>query len=369
MDKAELGRRVAQAREHRDMTQAGLGRAVDLDRTAISRLEKGARKLNVAELVEIASALDRPLSYFVSESVPAVVNRRSDAAHAHATTGLLDTELDQFASDVRTLLSMGLLDAVNRPTTARVPRDHRAAEDAAAHARAHAGLGTDPLDELGQACERLGLFTFSVHLGEGAADGGCVEVEHGGAAVGVAVVNGDAPPARRRMTLAHELGHWLFGDAYDSRASISSEKMINSFAIHFLAPRAGVTKVWEQHASWDTRDRALAVGAAFKLSWSAMLGQLNNVDLISRRDFSSLGADEPRHGEYLRLGLRWVDELAAPYVSPTVVSAMLNGYTGERLTASRTIELLRGTLAADELPQPSRRTIEELRPSFAGHDG
>jgi len=369
MDKVALGRRVAQARENKDMTQASLGSAVRLDRTAISRLEKGARKLNVAELVEIASVLGRPLSYFVGESVPAVVSRRSDVAHAHATTGLLDTELDQFASDVRTLLGMGLLGAVDRSTTARVPRGHRAAEDAAAEARARAELGTDPIGDLGQACESLGLFTFSAHLGESAVDGGCVEVEHEDATVGVAVVNGDAPPARRRMTLAHELGHWLFGDAYDSRASLSSEKMINSFAIHYLAPRAGVNKVWEQHASWDTRDRALAVGAAFKLSWSAALGQLSNIELISRREFETLIEDEPRHGEYLRLGLRWVDELTTPYVSPTVVSATLNAYTEERLTASRALEFLRGTLVADDLPPQRPRSIEELRPSFAGHDG
>lgn len=35
-----LGRRIAQAREDAGMTQDGLGRAVELDRSAISRLEK-----------------------------------------------------------------------------------------------------------------------------------------------------------------------------------------------------------------------------------------------------------------------------------------------------------------------------------------
>jgi len=369
MDKVALGQRVAQARENKGMTQAGLGSAVRLDRTAISRLEKGVRKLNVAELVDIAEVLGRPLSYFVGESVPAVVSRRNDVAHAHATTGLLDTELDQFTSDVRTLLSMGLLDAADRATSARVPKGHQATEDAAAQSRQQAGLGTGPINDLGQACERLGLFTFSAPLGASGVDGGCVEVEHEGGTVGVAVVNGDAAPARRRMTLAHELGHWLFGDAYDSEASLSSEKMINSFAIHYLAPRAGVTNVWEQHSSWHTRERALAVGASFRLSWSAALGQLRNIQLISRRDFETLIENEPRHGEYLRLGLTWVDELAAPYLSPAVVSAVLNAYTDGRLTASRTLELLRGTLVADDLPPQRSRSMEDLRSSFAGHDG
>ena len=60
MDTLSLGRRVAQAREDAGMTQEDLGRAVNLDRSAISRLEKGDRKLNVPELVEIAAVVGRP---------------------------------------------------------------------------------------------------------------------------------------------------------------------------------------------------------------------------------------------------------------------------------------------------------------------
>jgi IrrE N-terminal-like domain len=83
------------------------------------------------------------------------------------------------------------------------------------------------------------------------------------------VAGGGVRSGRRRMTLAHELGHWLCGDAYDGSPGDDHEKMIMSFAIHFLAPRAGVVKVWNEHSEWSTRDRALAVGAKFRLSWKA----------------------------------------------------------------------------------------------------
>ncbi len=56
-----LGRRIAQARVEADMTQAELGRAIGLDRTAVAKLEAGARKVSATELVSIASALDRPI--------------------------------------------------------------------------------------------------------------------------------------------------------------------------------------------------------------------------------------------------------------------------------------------------------------------
>jgi transcriptional regulator with XRE-family HTH domain/Zn-dependent peptidase ImmA (M78 family) len=369
MDKVALGLRLAQAREDAGMTQEGLGRAVDLDRTAITRLEKGDRRLNVTELVEIASVLGRPLSYFVDDPLPAVVSRRQDAAHAHATTRALDDELDQFSRDVLTLLDMGLLSAVERPPNLRTPRDHEAAEALAAASRSHIGIGNEPVGDLGQACERLGLYTFSAPLGIGGPDGGCVQVnDDASKTLGAAVINGDAPPGRRRMTLAHELGHWLSGDAYDAEASIDSERMINSFAIHFLAPRAGLSKVWSEHPDWDVRDRALAVGASFRLSWSAAVGQLRNLNIINQMDHQRLADNEPRRGDFLRLGLGWVDELSGPYVSPGFASASVNGYVSGRLTAARAVELLRGTLEIDDLPRQGTLSMEDLRRSFAGHD-
>jgi hypothetical protein len=171
------------------------------------------------------------------------------------------------------------------------------------------------------------------------------------------------------MTLAHELGHWLSGDAYDQSASSDDEKMINSFAIHFLAPRAGVQEVWSRHPAREIRDRALAVGAEFRLSWSAAIGQLRNLGLIDSEQRTALAVDEPRYGDYKRLGLSWTDELAAPYVSPGFASACLNGYVSGRLTASRSLELLRGTMIESELPRQQSKTMDDLRTSFPTHAG
>lgn len=365
MDKVELGRRIAEARELAGMSQADLGAAVDLDRSAVSRLEKGERKLSVPEIVAIADAVQRPLAFFVTDPVPAVVSRRQDRAHAHATTRALDAELHQFAADVRVLLAMELLDGVER--TMHLPRTHQEAERAAKSYRDLLELGTGPITDLGATCERLGLYTLAVPLGPDQADGACVEVEHESAAVGAAVINGDAPAGRRRMTLAHELGHWLFGDAYDAKASLDSEQMINSFAIHFLAPRVGVSNVWQEDTSLPLRDRALVIGARYRLSWSATIGQLRNLGLVSYDEFRSLTDREPVRGDYLHLGLRWTEDLLQPYLSPRFTAAVMDAYVDRRLTAERAVELTRGMLGVEDLPSQVT-TIDHLRPSFAGHD-
>lgn len=368
MDKVDLGRRLAQAREAIGMTQESLARTVGLDRTAITRLEKGERKLSVPELVAIAAQLRRPLSYFVESPVPAAVSRRTEAAHAHETTRALDVELEAFAADIRTLLQMGSLEPIERSATAHVPKNYSAAERAAQSMRNQIGLDSGPLDDLGDACERLGLLTYSTSLGEDGPDGGCVEATTASSSLGAAVINGDKAPGRRRMTLSHELGHWLFGDSYDREAPLSSERMINAFAIYFLAPRPGVTAEWNRHENWAVRDRALAVSASFRLSWSAAVSHLRNVDLLTAEQHAALSGHEPSRGDYVRLGLSWQDELAPPYVSPAFAASCVRDYGARRLTAARTLELLRGTLKDIDLPDQDVASLDDLRRHFDAHD-
>ena len=371
MDALDIGRRVAQARDVADVAQEGLGRAVGLDRTAIRQLENGERKLNVTELAAIAQVLGRSLSFFVDPPVPAVVSRRAETGLQHSTSRALEIELAQFAGDVRTLLDLGLITAVARTRERGTPDDQTRTEQMAKAIRSSLGMdlgvGYEAVQDLGRSCGRLGLYTYSAPLGEAGPDGACVEVTGEDVDVGAAVINGDAPAGQRRLTLAHQLGHWLCEDPYGSSAFPENENMIHSFAIHFLAPRAGLHIIWSEHDNWCDRDRALAVAATYKLSWSATLGQLKNVGIIDSDNFGTLSESEPRLGDYLRLGLSWSDELTSPYLSPGFVSACVNGYADEKLTKSRSLELLRGTVTAQDLPPKHARSIDHVRAAFTGH--
>ncbi len=367
MDKAGLGQRLAEARDLAGMTQESVAREVGLDRTAIVLLEKGQRNLKVPELVAIAEVLGRPFSYFVEEPVPAAVSRRSAPHDVHGSTRALDVELDQFSTDLRGLLQLGLVTPPNRDARLRVPRTHDEAESTALAIREKAGLGFRPVDDLGRLCEAYGLYTFAIDFGGTGPDGACVEVESINGTACAAVINGAVDAGRRRMTLAHELGHWLFGDAYDAQANLDSERMINSFAIHFLAPRAGIQYVWSDNSERSDFDRALTAGVAFRLSWSATISHLRNLGFITHQERDQLDTHKPRSGDYLRLGLSWNDELAAPYLSPAFIAACLTGYTSAKLTESRVLELLRGMLSVDDLPELDAPSMETLHESFEGH--
>lgn len=347
MDGKVLGGRIAQARSDLDITQEHLANRVGIERTALSRIEKGERKVSAVELVNLAAALDVPLAWFVRDPLPAVVSRRTDAAPSHEVTARLDRQLELFAGDVASLLASGVIVPPIAKPSWRTPRTHPEAERTAVEVRSHVGLDDGPLRGLAAIAEPLGLYSCSLALGDGGADGALVEVAEG---VAAAVIDGDARPGRRRMSLAHELGHWLFGDPYDLGAD-DAEKRINSFAAYLLAPRSGVTKLWNQHLSDSVRDRTIRVAVAFRMSWSAAILHLRNLALINDDEFRSLDGRKPVAGELAKLGIALdIEELKAPSLSPGITAAIIEAYVDRRMSAARAVELLRGSLDVDELP-------------------
>lgn len=62
-----LGQRIRSAREQKGWTQADLGRALSLQQSSVSDIEKGVTKVGVFDLLRIAEALGRHPAYFVPE--------------------------------------------------------------------------------------------------------------------------------------------------------------------------------------------------------------------------------------------------------------------------------------------------------------
>jgi Zn-dependent peptidase ImmA (M78 family)/transcriptional regulator with XRE-family HTH domain len=359
----DLGRRISQARLEAEMTQADLGRAVGLDRTAIAKLETGARKVSATELVALAAALDRPIDWFVVESPPSVVSRRSDGlvgGHSRA----LDIKIDRLARDLAFLMNQGVLtDASTRPVL-ELPSDVAGAEALALRARSLMAVSDGPLYDLQRACERVGLLAFSLDIGPTGGDAAYVEVGN----MGVALINGSADPGRRRFSLAHELGHHLFGDAYAPEVSVvgadGMERLISAFAIHVLLPRQPVTEVWRSLADQDRRLAAIAISVRFRASWTATCSQLRNLELIDTAERERFVAMPPTGVDFVALGERWEAELEPPAIPPEYGKRVLSAYRSGRLSAARTVELLWGTVTIEDLPEQRAIPLDALRREF-----
>ena len=358
---ADLGVRVAEARELAGMTQSDLGTAMNLDRTAITKIEAGKRNLGAVELVRLADALRRPVDWFFSESPPSVVSRRVDP-NVRGVSALLDARVDWIARDIDYLLQVDELPGFERLVSGP-PESVKDAEEAALALRRHLDQLIGPLLDLQSLAERIGLFAFSLDLGPKGGDAAYVAVED----VGVAVINGRQEPGRRRFNLAHEIGHHVFQDAYAPEVGVSpqddTERLINAFAIHLLLPIDDARGLLEEFGP-DVRLAAVAAGVRYRMSWTAVCAQLRNGGLVDAGTYEDLVSRSPSRVDYIELGEQWQPEMEAPAVPPKYGRRVLSAYRRRKLTAERVTDLLWGTLALSELPAQVELTLEAYRREF-----
>jgi transcriptional regulator with XRE-family HTH domain/Zn-dependent peptidase ImmA (M78 family) len=359
----ELGARLAEARKAARLSQAELAAAVRLDRTAITKVEAGERKLDALELTRISEVLKRPIEWFLIPSPPAVLSRRKSRDFEGDSQA--DVLLETLARDINLLVELKSLE----PPEASLPRridSVASAEAAARELRKTLGLGSEPVWDLQALAERLGLYAFSLDLQEESLHGSYLRLERGG----VAVVNGRAPSGRRRFTLVHELGHHVFSDDSSSEWIIGTdgddrERLIDAFVIHFLMPREAVLPQWAALiAQGDARQAAIALGTQFGVSWTAVIGHLRNLVLIEDGMRARLEADRPRRADYLEGGMTVREELAPPAIPPRYAQAVVRAYKGHKVSAERALQLLRGTLGAADLPPEDHVPVESMRSQF-----
>lgn len=364
-DWVEFGHRVSEARHDAGLSQGALGNVVGLDRTAVCRIESGDRRVDSLEFVEIAQALRRPLNWFFRPRIQAVVSRRA----AMPDSSVLDADilLETIASDLLMLREVGTLRSplpVHWEPSVRTLRD---AENAAIAAREAAGV-TGPILDLSAVAAALGLLAFSLNVPGTPYEGAYISLD----GFGVTYVNGAFDVGRRRFSLAHEIGHHFLQDEYDTFTSNPDgrgrrEKLVDAFAIHFLMPQAGVLSRWkvlrDEEDAWAA---AVVLGVEFGVSWSAVVGQLKNLRLISRKEWGAMASNPPRRADYLEKGLRIRDDLVPPSLPAPYSKAVLKAFRKFKISRSRTLDLLHGVINSDELPErkeiPASALLGDLEP-------
>jgi Zn-dependent peptidase ImmA (M78 family) len=106
------------------------------------------------------------------------------------------------------------------------------AEEAADELRKHWKLGRDPLANLSELLESMGIKVFEIDIQTDAFDGFCADTEAGP----VIVVSSHLNPLRKRMTIVHELAHLVLRVA-ESISEKEEEKLVARFAGAFLMPK------------------------------------------------------------------------------------------------------------------------------------
>jgi Zn-dependent peptidase ImmA (M78 family)/DNA-binding XRE family transcriptional regulator len=345
--KREFGGRIADARSAAGFTQGDLASKMGVDRTAITKIESGDRRVDSFELARIAEILRRPISWFLMSPVPNVISRRRERGGMEKAA---DVELELLAADVEQLVEMNLLEPASLGDPEVRVDSFEAAEDAALLVRERLGLPAEPIVDLVGQVERLGLYAFVLPL-EANVEGAYVAL----ADCGVALIQGGDPTGKRRFTLAHELGHHVLQDEYSTEWVTGSkddrERLISAFAIHFLLPRTGVTGRWQAlDGDAGAKNAAIHIAAEFGASWSALCSHLVHLDLISEEQRQDLVSSPPAGVDFYERGLFIQDVPPSRTLPPGFITAVARGYLRRLLGRHRALELLRGVVGDDDLP-------------------
>lgn len=347
----DIGARIAEARESTGLSQAELASAVSIDRSAMNKVERGTRRVTAFELSEIARVLNRRMEWFLTEPTPAITSHRQREG---TTRRAIDSVLEELTREVVFIASysgrVALRDYPARP----VPSTTAEAEELAAQIRSELDAGDAPINDLVRASESLGLLVFSQPLGADAADGGSVLLEAGG----VALVNSTADVGRRRMTAAHEIGHYVVADEYTIDHSIAQsgdgdrESLLDRFARALLCPPGPTRSYWDHQLEvGDWRSAFLKSASHWRVDFATLARRLLDLGIITAEEAQEGRSLHAVKADFIELNLHVPMDMNSWSLPPSFELAVLALYRAETISAARALQLLRGTYDDQDLPE------------------
>ncbi|WP_448061215.1 helix-turn-helix domain-containing protein [Cellulomonas hominis] len=356
LDPETLGRRVAESRLRAGLTQHDLAAAVGLDRSALAKVEVGDRRLTALELSRIADAVGSRIEWFVTEPAPAIISHRN-LLDPGAASPRIDDEVERRARAVEFVTSAdGGFQLGDLPVRA-LPTDTTQIEELAAEARILMGLSTaGPVIGLAQCVGVLGIVPFVVDLGHESADAATVLLRTGA----VSVVNGVLRVGRRRLALAHEIGHALVADDYtvDWRVDTGSaadhrESLFERFARALLLPDASVIGDWARwrgSAEEEFRAAVVRLASVYRVDMATLSRRLLELGLIDGKQAAQIRLTKTTRADIVELSLVVGEEMIVGQMPPGYESAVLRLYRREVVSEARALDLLFGAWEVDDLP-------------------
>lgn len=296
-----IGQRIREARDRKGLTLADLATAIGKDKSVMSRIEHGQRNVKSDELGPLAAALEVTADHLMGLTPPRdllavafrIGEQVSPGAQQEAVRAVQNVlEVEQAASRGQGVQLKPRVDLPVPPAGNASPGD--AGHNAAVLVREAFGLGDNPISDLAELSEGLGVDVLRTPL-PGSVSGLCVRV-NGGALIAV-----DSSPTvgHQRFTLAHEIGHYLLDDqtqglVIDGSSHFAQEDAVevraNAFAYELLLPRSALLRILE--GSEVTAARFASLLFHFNVSRSALRNRLRGLDLVSYALWEDLGSAE-----------------------------------------------------------------------------
>ena len=340
-DFGELGARIRQVRLGTGLDQTGLAQRCRLERTALSRIESGERKVSALELTRIAEALRVTLGDLILLPLADVRAARppvdEDSRPEEREIFRAGLDLDRAWRDLCRLRDDGLLEPVDLGMGGGGVDSPEQARALAREVRGFLDVGDAPLGAMTDVAAELGLWCRTTAA---RVDGLSLTPQPG---LGVAVIGEALEPGRRRATAAHEIGHHVAGDTYEASghyaAPREAEGRTDAFAAELLLPRAVVERLHN-----PSRDELIAMAANYRVSWSLLTATAEQAGVDLKRADVYLN---PVDDDFYRVvGARPEEDLRAPGLPRAWIMACARARDEQRVTPRRASELTLGVLSS-----------------------
>ena len=334
-----------------------------MDRSSLAKVETGDRRVTAIELARVAAALSTRIEWFIDRTPNAIVSHRN-ATDPGEPSPRIDTEVERRVHAVEFVAQH---DAEFKQTlttfqTYSLPNEDEI-DPLARRAREMLGVAQgEPLIGLASKVVRAGVIPFAVDLGRDSADAASVLLESGA----VAVINSSLRIGRRRLSLAHELGHVLMADEYtvdwrvDSGDADHREQVMDRFARSLLLPQVAVEKRWSQWIDDGLRIAAVRTASQFQVDMSTLARRLLDLHLISNDQASDIRGTRTTRADIVEYDLVIGDELTATHLPRDYEAAVLRLFKSETISKERALDLLFGMWDSAELPTLSKLPKEAI---------
>ena len=333
----------------RGLTQAQLAQAIGATQATVSRYMSGARTPDEAEVHKIADVLG-VTSLFLTKEFRMRAAIGVSAHMRRQTTTKVSTwrSAEARLNELRMHMSMLTERATLQPTTHVPTFDYQFIEPAEAARRVRTAwrVPLGPVRSVVKLMEAAGVIVCELDLGTHRIDG----LSQWASDYPLIVMNSWAAPSRKRLMLAHELGHLVMhADGYVDDETINVESQANEFAAEFLMPE---TEIRPQLKTLKIPN-LLALKHEWGVSMQAIfergfrLGLMNGID---RQNF---------YKQVSRKGWRTEepDEDRIPVESPTLVSDLIAQFRSVGLSDDEFADVAgykRGDIPDVFLPQTRR---------------
>lgn len=291
-----IGARLKQARLLAGMTLARLAETLkhqdfQISAQAISKYEQGTTHPSAQFLMHAAQVLDVPSTYFTHKP-----RRSVEWLQFRCRKRLSQRERDKikaFAGDLAELQIelRELLYPQFVPTLPKIPvTTLEDAEHAAEQLRSTWEVGDRPLDNLTQIAEDRGVIVVDWYDETGLFDGlSGVCGRHP-----IAVIKTNVPADRKRLSLAHEIGHLVMN--VEDKSKEKEEDLAYRFAAALLAPAKHAfheLSEWRKRLSWVELQ---SLKRKYGMSMSAWIRRARDLHMISNLTYKSMNRYIRSHG-------------------------------------------------------------------------